>query len=71
MSLIKTKINPQSESYQRNYLLMKEKVIELEQTMQKSLFQGEEKYLERNKKTGKLLARKHIELLLNQPSPFL
>lgn len=71
MSLIKTKINPQSESYQRNYLLMKEKVIELEQTMQKSLFQGEEKYLERNKKTGKLLARERIELLLDLDSPFL
>jgi len=50
---------------------MKEKVIELEQTMQKSLFQGEEKYLERNKKTGKLLARERIELLLDQDSPFL
>lgn len=71
MSIFKTKINPQSESYQRNYLLMKEKVIELEQTMQKSLFQGEEKYLERNKKNGKLLARERIELLLDQDSPFL
>ena len=71
MSLIKTKINPQSESYQRNYLLMREKVIELEKTMQKSLFQGEEKYLERNKKNGKLLARERIELLLDQDSPFL
>ncbi len=71
MSIIKTKINQHSESYQRNYLLMKEKVIELEQTMQKSLFQGEEKYLERNKKNGKLLARERIELLLDQDSPFL
>ncbi len=71
MPLIKTKINRNSESFQKNYLMMKEKTAELEQTMQKSLFQGEEKYLERNKKSGKLTARERIELLLDQDSPFL
>ncbi len=71
MSILKTKINSHSESFKSNYLLMKEKIAELEQAMQKSLFQGEEKYLERNKKIGKLTARERIELLLDQDSPFL
>ncbi len=71
MSLIKTNINQHSESFKSNYLQMKEKVAELHQVMQKSLFQGEEKYLERNKKIGKLTARERIELLLDQDSPFL
>ncbi len=71
MSIFKTKINQNSESFRRNYFLMKEKVRELEQIMQKSLFQGEEKYLDRNKKSGKLTARERIELLLDQDSPFL
>ena len=71
MSQIKTNINQQSESFKSNYKLMKEKVAELQQFMQKSLFQGEEKYLERNKNNGKLTARERIELLLDQDSPFL
>ncbi len=71
MPAFKTKINPQSESFKSNYLLMKEKVAELQQIMQKSLFEGDEKYLDRNKKIGKLTARERIELLLDPDSPFL
>ncbi len=43
---------------------MKEKVIELEQTHAKSLFQGEEKYLERNKKPEKFHRKSQSFLLI-------
>ena len=71
MSVFKTKINRQSESYQRNLELMKEKIAELEAKKKEALFQGEPKYLERTKKAGRLLARERLELLIDQDSPFL
>lgn len=71
MSIYKTKINRQSESYQKNLELMKEKIAELEAKKKEALFQGEAKYLERTKKAGRLLARERIELLLDQDSPFM
>lgn len=46
-------------------------VDELNKKLQKSLYQGEEKHLERARKKGKFLARERIELLLDQDSPFL
>lgn len=71
MSVYKTKVNQHSETFKNQRSLMKEKVEELHKIMQKSLYQGETKYIERNKKAGKLLARERIELLLDQDSPFL
>ncbi|HLP20277.1 MAG TPA: carboxyl transferase domain-containing protein [Chitinophagales bacterium] len=71
MSVFQSKINRNSESYQRNYALMKEKIAELEAKQKEALFQGEEKYLSRTKKAGRLLARERIELLLDQDSPFM
>jgi acetyl-CoA carboxylase carboxyltransferase component len=71
MSVFQTKINRQSESYQRNYALMLEKIKELEAKELEALFQGEEKYLKRTKDAGRLLARERIELVLDADSPFL
>jgi len=71
MSVIKSKINPASESYRSNLAKMQEKVAELEALMKKSQFQGEEKYIARNRKAGKMLARERLELLLDPDSPFL
>lgn len=71
MSVLKSKINRNAESYQRNYQLMQQKVAELEEKMREALFQGEEKYIERTKKSGRLLARERIELLLDTDSPFM
>ncbi len=70
MAVFKSKINCNAESYQRNYQLMQEKIAELEEKKQDALFQGEEKYIERTKKSGRLLARERIELLLDKDSPF-
>jgi acetyl-CoA carboxylase carboxyltransferase component len=71
MPIFKTKINRQSESYQCNLALMKEKITELEAKKKEALFQGEPKYLERTKKAGRLLARERVEMLLDQDSPFM
>lgn len=71
MSVYKSKINRQSESYQSNYALMQQKIKELDGKMQEALFQGEEKYLARTKKAGKMLARERIEMLLDVDSPFM
>jgi acetyl-CoA carboxylase carboxyltransferase component len=71
MSVFKTKINRQSESYQHNLELMKEKITELETKKKEALFEGEAKYLERTRKAGRLLSRERIEMLLDQDSPFM
>ncbi len=71
MSVFQSKINRNSESYQRNLAMMKEKIVELEAKQKEALFQGEEKYLARTKKAGRLLARERIEMLLDVDSPFM
>jgi len=71
MAIFKTRLNRNSESYQRNYQLMQEKISELNAKYQEALFQGEPKYIERTKKSGRLLARERIEMLLDQDSPFM
>lgn len=71
MAVFRSKINRNSESYQKNFALMKEKIAELESKQKEALFQGEPKYLERTKKAGRLLARERIELVLDQDSPFM
>jgi acetyl-CoA carboxylase carboxyltransferase component len=68
---IQSKVNPKSARYKENYKQMTALVQSLNETMQKSLFQGKEKHLNRAKKQGKLLARQRIELMLDQDSPFL
>lgn len=50
---------------------MHEKVLELEDLMKKSVWQGEEKYIERVRTAGKLLARERIKLLVDKDSPYL
>ncbi len=71
MSFYKSRINTKSETYQQNLKLMYEKIAELEAKQKEALFQGEEKYLARTKKAGRLLARERIELLLDRDSPFM
>jgi len=71
MSVIRSKINLNSASFQENYRKMLEKVAELEQHLQKSLFQGQEKHIEKARSKGKMLGRERIEMLLDRDSPFL
>ena len=69
--IFKTKINTNSSTYKENYAAMLEKLEQLQKALQKSLFQGEEKHIEKAKSKGKFLARERVELLLDQDSPFL
>ncbi|MEM6800396.1 MAG: carboxyl transferase domain-containing protein [Bacteroidota bacterium] len=68
---MKSKINPNSKSFQQNREEMLGFVEELEKHMESSRFQGKEKHIERARKRGKMLARERLELVLDQDSPFL
>lgn len=50
---------------------MLEKLAEIDAEHAKAVAGGGEKYVERHRKRGKLLARERIELLLDEDSPFL
>lgn len=71
MSVYKTRINTKSASYKENLEKMKALAAELEQKLEESRFQGADKYLERTKAAGKMLARERVEMLLDQDSPFM
>ena len=71
MAVLISKVNTCSESYLKNIALMQEGIAALEAKQKESLFQGEDKYLARTKKAGRLLARERIELLLDRDSPFM
>lgn len=68
---MKSKINPNSKSFQQNREEMLNFVAELEKHMEASRFQGKDKHIDRARKRGKLLARERLELVLDQDSPFL
>lgn len=69
--IIRSKINRLSYDFQKNAADWQPILAKYQEAMQKSLFQGEEKYLARAKKAGKLTARERVELLLDMDSPFL
>jgi acetyl-CoA carboxylase carboxyltransferase component len=71
MSVLKSKVNPNSAAYKENYSRMLDKLGELRKHLKASLFQGEEKHLAKAQSQGKLLARDRIEMLLDVDSPFL
>jgi acetyl-CoA carboxylase carboxyltransferase component len=71
MSVITSRINVQSATYQANYRQMSAMLENLENELAKSRYQGEPKHIDRAKKAGKMLARERIELLLDPNSPFL
>ena len=50
---------------------MEEKLAEFEALMEQARQGGDEKYIQRHRDRGKLLARERIELLLDQDAPFL
>lgn len=71
MSVYHSKVNPQSPDYQSNYQAMLEIIAEMADKLKACLYQGEEKYKQRHVKSGKLLARERIELLLDPDGYFL
>ncbi len=71
MRPLKSKINPNSQQFKDNYAEMQDLLKELEEHMEKSRFQGKEKYQQRARDRGKMLARERLELVLDRDSPFL
>lgn len=71
MSVLISKINTQSESFQANYATMQALVAQLNDAYRESRYQGKEKHIEKAKGVGKFTARERIDLLLDENSPFM
>jgi acetyl-CoA carboxylase carboxyltransferase component len=71
VAILKTKIDTSSQEYTENKNSLLEKLNIISQQMQLAIDGGGEKYIQRHKKRGKLLARERIELLLDRSSAFL
>jgi acetyl-CoA carboxylase carboxyltransferase component len=71
MQVLKTRLDTRSDEYQSNRAATEEKLAEFERLQAEARMGGGEKYIERHRERGKLLARERIELLLDRDSPFL
>ncbi len=71
MVKLANKVNTNSETYQANYKAMVAMIDQLENELKVAREGGGEKYVQRHKTRGKLLARERIELLIDADSPFL
>ena len=71
MAVIETKIDPRSEGFAANKAAMQKLVDELRANAAKVEQGGGERYTERHKARGKLLARERVERLIDPGSPFL
>lgn len=71
LSTFKSKINTNSDRYKDNYQKMMFLLEQFNIEIQKAVFQGEEKAINKIKKENRLLTRERIELLLDEDSPFL
>lgn len=68
---IESTIRPSEPSFQQNQAEMLKLLEKLNSLKEESLYQGEEKHIQRALKQGKLTARQRIDLLLDPMSPFL
>ncbi len=71
MSTIRSAVDTRSTAFATNRESMLEKLAEIDAEHAKAIAGGGEKYVERHRKRGKLLARERIELLIDEDSPFL
>ncbi|NGO81339.1 acyl-CoA carboxylase subunit beta [Streptomyces sp. YC504] len=71
MTLLSTALDTASPDYTAHRTAMLAKLDELAAEHAKALAGGGEKYTERHRKRGKLLARERIELLVDPDTPFL
>ncbi|MEC3976127.1 acyl-CoA carboxylase subunit beta [Amycolatopsis sp. H20-H5] len=71
MTAIRSTVDPRGEEFAANRASMLEKLAEIDTEHAKAIAGGGEKYVERHRKRGKLMARERIELLLDEDSPFL
>ncbi|MFI5608016.1 acyl-CoA carboxylase subunit beta [Amycolatopsis sp. NPDC051903] len=71
MTTLRTGVDTRAGEFSANREAMLEKLAEIDAEQAKAVAGGGEKYVERHRKRGKLLARERIELLLDEDSPFL
>ena len=71
MQPISSRLDPRSEEYRSNRAAMLERLEEFEKLLAEARMGGGEKYVQRHRDRGKLLARERIELLVDRDSPFL
>ncbi|GAA2112734.1 acyl-CoA carboxylase subunit beta [Actinomadura alba] len=71
MTVLRSALDPRDPDYRRNRAAMLAKLTQLDDEHAKALLGGGEKYVERHRRRGKLLARERIELLIDPDSPFL
>ncbi|HEU5111177.1 MAG TPA: carboxyl transferase domain-containing protein [Micromonosporaceae bacterium] len=69
--MMRSTVDVRSAEHQANREAMLAKLAEIEAEHAKAIAGGGEKYVERHRKRGKLLARERVELLLDEDSPFL
>jgi len=71
MDVIESKIDVNSEEYKKNYQDLTALVDDLKKELDRSWDERSEKSRQREKESGKLPARKKLELLLDKNTPFL
>ncbi|WP_017594536.1 acyl-CoA carboxylase subunit beta [Nocardiopsis potens] len=71
MTVLRSRLDTASAGYARAREAMLGKLAEIDAEQAKALAGGGEKYVERHRGRGKLLARERIELLLDPDAPFL
>lgn len=71
MTVLSSAVDTNSEEFRANREALLKQVEEFQAEQQKALAGGGEKYVERHRGRGKLLARERIELLIDEDSPFL
>jgi acetyl-CoA carboxylase carboxyltransferase component len=70
-AILESSVDTRSEPYQVNRASMESAIEEVEEQLAVARSGGGEKYIERHRKRGKLLAHERIELMLDPDSPFL
>ena len=71
MQVLGTRVDPRADDYRANRSAMEEKLATFEKLQAKARLGGGEKYIQRHRDRGRLLARERIELLVDRDSPFL
>ncbi|WP_410640183.1 acyl-CoA carboxylase subunit beta [Amycolatopsis sp. lyj-346] len=71
MTALRSTVDTRTVEFGANREAMLEKLAEIDAEHAKAVAGGGEKYVERHRKRGKLLARERIELLLDEDAPFL
>ena len=71
MPLLTSTIDPASDVYRQNRAAMEGALAEVEDQLAEARAGGGERYVERHRSRGKMLARERVELLLDPDSPFL